>query len=155
MPLKFNNLESMIQHLDTKAVEHALRVYGTILDHSSESIDAVEKILTRLHDHYLTSQSSAGMFGIAMFYGAYIGELIRKHNFPLANWEGETSGRVFPSLRWHAQHGGESIVFPMSWCYATIIDGPQNNVSFKYHACIERDDAIVEIVEQLKPRFDH
>src|SRR5690242_10105501 len=115
MGLKFNNIEEMIRYLDSKAVEHSQKVYETTLDHSEGSIQNVERNLAQLHEHYLASKSLAGIFGLAMFYGAYVGEVIRRNRFSDALWEGDASGRTFPSLRWRAPHGGDSIVFPMSW----------------------------------------
>lgn len=150
MPLKFDNLEQMIAYLDAKAVEHAHSIYGIILDHSNQSVEQVETILAQLHDHYSASQSLAGSFGLAMFYGAYVGEAIRRNNFPEGTWEGDASGQSFPSLRWYARHGGESVIFQMNWCYSRIVDGPENNVSVKYQVCIMRNNAFVEKLEQLK-----
>lgn len=151
MAFKFENLGEMIQYLDAKAVEHALKVYPDILDHSVQSVKVVENILTRLHNHYTASQSKSGMFGMTMFYGAYIGEVIRKENkLREAAWEGDTSGQSFPSLRWRARHGGHSTVFPMSWCYARIINGPEENVWVKYQFCVSRDNAVVEHLGRRK-----
>jgi hypothetical protein len=78
MGLKFNNIEEMIRYLDSKAVEHSQRVYETTLDHSEGSIQNVESNLAQLHEHYVLSESLAGIFGLAAFYGAYVGEVIRK-----------------------------------------------------------------------------
>jgi hypothetical protein len=152
MPFEFDNIEQAIRYLDGKAVEHAKQVYQVLLDHSVRSVEDVEKILARLHEHYLATQSEEGIFGLAMFYGAYVGEVIRRNDLMLAEWAGNVSLQTFPSLSWHARHGGESRVFPMSWCYARMIEGPGDNVWFKYQACIVRDEAIVETVKQIGHR---
>ena len=152
MELKFDNIARMVEYLDSKAIEHAQKIYAIELDHSASSIEQGEEILARLHEHYLATQSLAGIFGMAMFYGAYIGEAFRRSSRPQADWEGDASGRTFPCLRWHARHGGDSIIFPMSWCYTRIIEGPENNVWVKYQACALRDDAFVETIKEMKYR---
>ena len=149
MVMTFDNVEAMIQHLDRKAIEHGRMVYGIALAHSTKSIEQVEIILSRLHGHFVLSKSLEGLFGLAMFYGAFVGEVIRRNDLPHAYWTGDASGRTFPSLRWHARYGGDSIIFPMSWCYRRIIEGPANNISVKYQACVMRDEAFVETIEQL------
>ena len=150
MGLKFNNIEEMIRYLDSKAVEHSQTVYETTLDHSELSIENVERNLAQLHEYYVVSGSLAGILGLAMFYGAYVGEVIRRNHFSEASWEGDASGRAFPSLRWRARHGGNSIVFPMNWCYVRMVKGPEDNVLVKYQVSVVGDEAIVEVAEQMR-----
>lgn len=155
MDLRFKNIEEMIRYLDLKAVEHSQKVYETTLDHSEGSIQNVETNLGLLHEHYSVSKSLTGIFGLAMFYGAYVGEVIRRNRFSDASWEGDASGRTFPSLRWRARHGGDSIVFPMNWCYSRMVKGSEDNVSVKFQISVVRDEAFVEVVEQMRGRGDN
>jgi hypothetical protein len=40
----------------------------------------------------------------------------------------------------------------MNWCYSRMVKGPEDNVSFKYQISVVRDEAFVEVVEQITGR---
>jgi hypothetical protein len=103
---------------------------GVTLDYTPDSIQKVEEVLGNIHEEYQRTKSTRGLQGLAMAYGAYIGEVIRRSE-PGAKWErsdtvvGENS---YPML-WR---GGSSYV--CAWCYRRITNGDEDNVWHKYLA---------------------
>jgi hypothetical protein len=124
----FGSVEDMMQYLTGEAVGMAREDHGTVLDYSDKSVMDVEKILGALHEEYRSSRSETGVKGLAMAYGAYIGEVIRRRT-PGSIWErnhpvvGEKSYPLLVS-------GGA--LFPCGWCYQRIINGAEDNVWHKY-----------------------
>jgi hypothetical protein len=127
---EFKTTEEMMQYLASAAVEMADKNYGTKLDYTPESIEKVDEVLGKIHEEYQRTKPSQGLQGLAMAYGAYIGEVIRRSE-PGAKWEqGDAVGgeRSYP-LYWR---GGASYV--CAWCYRRITNGEEDNVWHKYVA---------------------
>jgi hypothetical protein len=105
---------------------------GITLDFSDESIDEVEKLLAECHEEFKESESEDGFHGLALMFGAYIGEVIRKKGFGGA-W-----------ARNHPQMGGDSFpfywrdqtLFLYAWCAKRIFDGDGDDVAFKYKTLV-------------------
>ncbi len=98
------------------------------LDFSIDSIAKAEEMLSKLHEQYRTRDNQDGMKGLALAYGAYVGEAIRRSEED-AYWAEDhevTGPRSFP-IHWQ---GGAS--FPVSWCYKRMKNGPEDNVWHKY-----------------------
>ena len=126
-PREFASTQEMMDWLAGEAVALG-RDNGIELDYSPQSIERAEELLGRLHDEYRTGKTTTGINGLAMAVGAYVGECIRRDN-PGARWERDppvAGERSYP-LHWR---NGES--FPMGWCHKRIINGPEENVWFKY-----------------------
>src|SRR5207244_2502474 len=91
-------------------------------------IRRVEEALGQLHDLHKAGKLESGVQGLAMAYGAYIGEVIRRSE-PDVRWERDHPGmgaKSYP-LYWK---GGAS--FPCAWAYHRIMNGPEDNVWNKY-----------------------
>jgi hypothetical protein len=118
----------LMLQLAEEAVRIADQRYGIKLDYSPASIERVEEILGKLHDQYVKQRPAAGAGGTAERFGAYVGEVIRRSE-PGARWERDhpVAGKDSLPLHWG---GGES--FPLGWCYRRIVNGPEDNVWFKY-----------------------
>jgi hypothetical protein len=67
-----------IAYFQNEAVSMAKQSYGITLDYSPASIRDVESILGKLHDDYQKHRTADGQRGLALAYGAYIGEVIRR-----------------------------------------------------------------------------
>jgi hypothetical protein len=121
-------MDEMMRHLASEAVDIADKTYGIKLDYSTESIQKVEVVLGKLHDEMLQRKSTEGVRGLAMAFGAYIGESIRK-GVPEAKWERDhpVAGEKSYPLHWF---GGDS--FPIGWCLKRIMNGPEDNVWDKF-----------------------
>lgn len=126
----FKTTEEMMQYLAAQAVKMAEDTSGIKLDYSPGSIENVEEVLGNIYQDYQRTKSTRGIQGLAMAYGAYIGEVIRRSE-PGAKWErGDSVGgeNSYPIL-WR---GGSSYV--CAWCYRRITDGEDDNVWHKYLA---------------------
>lgn len=126
----FKTTDEMMTWLSKQAVEMAEKNSGVQLDYTPESIKTLDNVLGNIHDEYQRTKATNGIIGLAMAYGAYIGEVIRRSE-PDAKWEqGDSIGgeKSYP-IHWR---GGNSYV--CAWCYRRILDGDSDNVWFKYQA---------------------
>jgi hypothetical protein len=105
---------------------------GVTLDFSDESIQELEKLLGECHKEYKKSKSEDGFYGLAMMFGAYIGEVIRRKGL------GGTWARNHPDMgedsfpfHWRGQD-----LFLHAWCAKRIFDGKGDNVWFKYQTLV-------------------
>lgn len=132
--LKFNSTQEQMEYLAGEAVKMADQNFGVKLDYRPDSIQQVEKVLGQLHDEYVRTKSTEGIRGLAMAYGAYIGEVIRRNESDV-RWERSDSfgGENSYPLIWH---GGSSYV--CAWCFRRITNGDEDNVWLKYVAIRER-----------------
>ncbi|MBX9638492.1 MAG: hypothetical protein K2X97_01810 [Mycobacteriaceae bacterium] len=118
------------------AAEMVLAEYGHRLDFSEPTIGAVESILNGFWtEGDLTDDLAAN---ITLLFGSYIGELIREA-FPEAKWvRGESSpdsaGSPYIQL-------DDIKLFPVTWCYKRLYNGPDDSVVKKYLAFREVIDA--------------
>jgi hypothetical protein len=110
----------------------ALEGFKIKLDYSVESIKQVESILAKLHKDYKRTRSEDGLQGIALEFGAYIVKVIEKH-FGSVTWERDhpSIGQDTFPLQWRG-----TTLFPFGWCMKRILDGPGDDVWFKFHALI-------------------
>ena len=124
----FKTTEELMAYLADEAVADAAKNNNTKLDYSIESIERAEEVLGRLHDQYIADKSSLSVSGLAMAYGAYVAEVIRRDN-PDSRWvrDHAVAGEKSYPLHWL---GGES--FPCAWCFKRITNGPEDNVWHKY-----------------------
>jgi hypothetical protein len=131
---QFQSPTQFAQWLATEAVQDAKDNNHVALDYTPNSIQNVEKILGQLHDQYTKNPSSVSADGLDSAYGAYIGEVIRRSESD-ARWEQDdpVGGPKSYPLIWG---GGNS--FPMAWCYHRIVNGPEDDVWFKYR--VLKDD---------------
>jgi hypothetical protein len=132
-PKQFGSTQEMMDWLANEAVALG-RDNGVELDYTPQSIERAEQLLGKLHEEYRTRKTTAGVNGLAMAMGAYVGECIRRDN-PGARWERdhEAAGKDSFPLVWR-----DDDVFPMGWCHKRIVNGPEDNVWFKYKMI--RDD---------------
>jgi hypothetical protein len=123
-----SGMEGIMQGFADQAVLMADKGDGISLDYSPASIEKVEQALGKSYEEGQRLNSSAAAKPIAIFFGAYIGEVIRRSE-PDSGWLPEQAvgkERLYP-LRWL---GGEH--FPVDWCYRRLVNGPQDSVWVKY-----------------------
>lgn len=105
---------------------------GINLDFSDQSIKDVEKLLAECHREYKKTKNDEGFHGLALMFGAYIGEVIKK------------KGRGGRWARNHPDMGEDSFpfhwcgkdLFLRAWCAKRIFDGSGDNVWHKYQALV-------------------
>jgi hypothetical protein len=133
---QFQTAGQFAQWLATEAVKDAKENNQVALDYTPDSIQHVENILGHLHDKYIKNPSSVSANGLALAYGAYIGEVIRRSEVD-AKWERDdpVGGEKSYPITWGGGHS-----YPMAWCYHRIVNGPEDNVWIKYRVLKEQRD---------------
>jgi hypothetical protein len=108
---------------------------GQTLDYSPDSVERVESILADLHNSKKAGQLSDEDAGrSAIRFGAYIGEVLRRHYG--GHWEEDhdvAGPGSFPI------HWGQGASFPVGWCGKRIINGQEDNVWHKYQVVTSED----------------
>ena len=139
------------------AVERAREEFNVNLTFSKRSIIVVEKILGQLHDRYAAprsrtrakpSEAEAELAVASYLFGAYLGEVFRRH------WGGQwrmfrsPSFEPLPSLNVRGLK-----IFPSSKAYKRLVDGPQDNVAdyFRVVQTLMQDDKS-EVKGGVSPR---
>lgn len=124
----FKSTDDMMVYLANEAVDIAQNNYKIELNYAPASIEKVEIILGKLHEEVKKDKSQKGIDGLAMAFGAYMGEVIRRQ-YPNSKWNRNHSvaGKDSFPLHWL---NGES--FPCAWAYKRITNGPEDNVWYKY-----------------------
>jgi hypothetical protein len=102
------------------------------LDYSVESIREVERILGRLHEDYKRTHSEDGVRGIALEFAAYIITVIERH-FEAGDWQRDDPSFGPDSFPFHWRG---STIYPYGWCMKRILDGPGDDVWFKFRAIV-------------------
>lgn len=125
------DVEKLMAEMNQFAFEVAA-TYRVKLDYSDASIRKVESILSEIHSVYKQTKDDDGLRGIALFFAAYIGEVIRKKGF------GGTWSRHHPEVGEDSFpfHWNGADLFPYGWCLKRIFDGKQDNIWSKYQVCV-------------------
>ena len=102
------------------------------LDYSPQSVREVEEILGILHNDYSENESEEGMYGVALEFGAYLAKVVELHFGP-TEWSRDhpVIGEDSLPLTWR---GGT--IFPVSWCFKRLADGPGEDIWTKFHALV-------------------
>jgi|SRR5215468_111569 len=124
-----SSTEALVSYASDQAVREAQKFDAIRLDYSIDSLKQVDTILGRVHELYVKNPSSVHTRGIALEYGAYVGEVIRRHEAG-AYWtqDSKAGAKTYP-LHWK---NGET--FPLAWCEKRIINGDEDSIWFKYTA---------------------
>ncbi|MCI0457032.1 MAG: hypothetical protein L0Z62_08640 [Gemmataceae bacterium] len=110
------------------AAEMVLAEYGRELDFTEPTIGAVEAILNGFWQE--GGNSDELLTKVALLFGSYIGEMIR-NCYPEATWIG---GSMTPDAPSPMLRVGDIDLYPISWCYKRLYNGPADNVVNKYLA---------------------
>src|SRR5579872_6261845 len=143
-PQDFKSTDDLMRYLASQAVNDAKNEGQVTLDYSTGSLKSVDGILNHIHEEYSRNKSAMAVDGLAMAYGAYIGEVIRRKE-PTAKWERDHpvgGPRSYP-LTWSA---GDS--FPCAWAYRQILNGEEDSIWVKYSVLANRDTGGTVITRQ-------
>lgn len=117
--------------LARRAVLLARREHGVMLDYSPASMERVEQILEKIRESHLQkAMSDKELSIVSARWGAYIGEVMKRVR--PAKWQrdsAQTGTGTMPLI-----FDGGSEAYPRSWAYKRIVDGPEDNVVFKFQA---------------------
>jgi hypothetical protein len=117
---------------------HAVEVaagQGKTLDYSPESVKVVEAILAELHDKWAKGAlSDKDVNTMAIRYGAYIGEVLRRKDGGSWATDHPAGGPKSYPIHWKDHDS-----FPVRWCGKRILNGAEDNVWFKFQVLTSPD----------------
>ena len=126
------DMRQLLQEMCGLAERVAEQGFGTRLDYTNESIPHVEQILGGLHDDFRETGSHDGLRGIALGFGAYLVAVIERH-YGTIDWQRDHPdfGKDSFPLYWNG-----TTLFPVSWCWKRMIDGPGDDLRSKWQALV-------------------
>jgi hypothetical protein len=105
---------------------------GETLDYSPDSLEAIERILGKLHNAFrfgsVDPPGDAEIAAAAKVWGIYTGEVIRRHYG--GQWSIGADDTLSLSI-------GETQVFPIAKARKRIIDGPGENIRYYFSAMLK------------------
>ena len=111
------------------------------LDYSLESVKIVEEELGRISRQVDKRSPKPGTFGIAMGYGAYIGEVFRRRDGGSWAVDHPTGGaRSYPF-----QTKTNGAIFPVGWCWNRLTSGEEDNVYHKARIFADIDNVLTNV----------
>ncbi|MEW6303894.1 MAG: hypothetical protein AB1705_10510 [Verrucomicrobiota bacterium] len=124
---EFAGTDEMMAHLAAESTKWVKADCGIDLDYSLDSIKIIEEELGRISKDTDRNNPKAGTFGIAMGYGAYVGEVLRRADGGSWAEDHPVGGeRSFPlTLK------GDQVLFPVGWCWKRLTNGEEENVYIK------------------------
>lgn len=127
--------EDLMRKYAAEAVSAARDECNVELDFSIESVEQVESILGGIYDYFTAQRHHRGLRGYAFAYGAYIGEVLKKH---LGEGHWERDHPVAGELSWpFIWNDGRSTIFPLVWCGKRLTNGSEDNIWFKFKSVLD------------------
>ena len=126
-PPSFKSTDAMMAYFAAEVTQWVKKDRGVELDYSLESVKVIEQELERVSKEVDRARPQRGTFGLALGYGAYIGEVIRRRDG--GNWAAN-----------HPAGGSNSYpltirsnvtVFPVGWCWKRLTQGEEDTVYHK------------------------
>ncbi|MEM1450811.1 MAG: hypothetical protein AAF957_20465 [Planctomycetota bacterium] len=112
------------------AVDMVAAEFARVLDYSEESVAVIEAVLGGLAE-----DADTALFAeVALLFGAYIGEMIRRHD-PRARWSAGSPGPSAPPPTLVVE-GVEAS--PVAWCFKRLHYGQTANLVDAFDAHRER-----------------
>ena len=145
---EFKNDAEMMAYFAAEAGRWVKKDRNIDLDYSLESIKVVEEELARISRDVDPVKPPQGTFGIAMGYGAYIGEVLR--GLHGGSWHVEQPIQGPGSYALHLKD--DNTAYPVSWCWKRLTEGEGDNVFAK--ASILNtiiNEGLPEASEQISP----
>lgn len=124
---KFDSTDQMMAYMANEAAGWMKQDKGIDLDYSFDSIKQVEARLGEISKEVVKDNPQKGTFGIAMGYGAYIGEVFRRQQG--GSWA--VSDRLDGQNSYPLTTQNSNVAYPVMWCYKRLINGDDDNVYFK------------------------
>lgn len=125
------NFDYAMRLLARRAVLLARTERGVVLDYSPASIERVEEVLGKIRESHLQkAMSDKELSIVSARWGAYIGEVMKRVR--PAKWQRDSAQTGVGTMPLIFDGGSEA--YPRSWAYKRIVDGPEDNVVFKFQA---------------------
>jgi hypothetical protein len=115
------------------AVQAARFKWNEPLDFTQDSLDGVERVLGKMHNHYKfaapgTGPSPEQIDVTAKTWGIYIGEVIRRHYG--GQWSAAADGTLGLAI-------GETEINPIAKARKRIVDGPTENIRYYFSSMLK------------------
>ncbi len=126
---QFATTDAMMNHFANEAVKWVKQDRGITLDYSADSIQIIEEELARIHTKDHPKAGQPGVFGTAMGYGAYVGEVIRRRDGGTWAEDHPVGGTNSYPLKITKP---DTTIFPVGWCFNRLVNGEEDNVYIKF-----------------------
>jgi hypothetical protein len=124
---KFETTDEMMKWFASETTRWVKKDRGIDLDYSLESIQTIEEELARISKNVDGQKPPAGTFGLALAYGAYIGEVFRRRAGGFWAEDDPAGGqKSFPLVI-----RSNATIFPVGWCWKRLTLGEEDNVYHK------------------------
>jgi hypothetical protein len=143
-PAKFDTANEMMVFAAGEATKWVKKDRGIDLDYSLESTRIIEEELDRISKNVNKTNPPQGTFGLAMAYGAYVGEVFRRRDG--GSWaidDPKGGAKTYPLTT-----RSNTVIFPVSWCWKRLINGEEDNV---YSKAMLFNDMPGEITNGITP----
>lgn len=116
-----------------QAIQSGKLTWHESLDFTQDSLDGVERLLGKMHNHYKfaapgTGPSEEQLASTSRLWGIYIGEVIRRHYG--GQWLQGQDGALTLSI-------GEAQVSPIAKARKRIVDGPTENIRYYFSSMLK------------------
>ena len=128
------SVAEQMRELAEQATIMARDLHGITLDYSEASVEHVEAILDSLHHQnrpgplgWLSRRGGARLderklYGVALMYGAYLGEVMRRH------WGGTWVEDLPEDQPWYTIQFGTTSLFPINKAHKRLVNGEEDHV---------------------------
>ena len=124
---KFKSTDEMMVYFSNETAKWVKRDRGIDLDYSLGSIKIIEEELGRISKEVDRAKPQAGTLGLAIGYGAYIGEVLRRRDGGSWAVDHPVGGlRSYPLTT-----KSTNTIFPVGWCWKRLTNGEEENVYHK------------------------
>lgn len=139
----FRTADEMMVYFASEAAKWVKEDQGIELDYTLDSVNHIERQLSKLSGEVNKTNPPPGTFGQASCYGAYIGEVFRRLEGGVWALDHETAGtRSFPlTIK------SNSVIFPVGWCWKRIMNGEEDDVYLKARMFAQMGDSITNIAD--------
>lgn len=139
----FKNTDEMMAYLGKETTKWVKQDRAIDLDYSFDSIKIIEQELARISVEVNRTNPQPGTFGIAMGYGAYIGEVFRRRDG--GTWA--VDDPTFGAKSYPLTTRSNSVIYPVGWCWKRLINGEEDNVYHKAMPVSKAGNVITDMVE--------
>ena len=129
----FKSTDEMMAYLAAEVTKWVKKDREVELDYSLESVKTIEEELARISKEVNRANPQRGTFGIALGYGAYIGETFRRRDGGSWAVDHPAGGAQSYPLTTRSN----ATAFPVGWCWKRLTQGEEDNVYYKALAFAE------------------
>ncbi|AWL12201.1 hypothetical protein HMF8227_01728 [Saliniradius amylolyticus] len=134
MEMTREELESLMVDSAHNAVTTTREEFGIELDFSQDSINQVDEVLLRWLERYKSEAlEEQAVFTLCNIYGAYVGEVFRKHIG--GHWVYDDTNPDAPTIM--LEYAGKTYAFAAT-CYQRLVNDNQISVQKYYELAVNK-----------------